>query len=87
MSKITEIMPDDAPEWAIEAMANGNLFRVTFDRVEKLEAEIAKLKRMSEEYCENCGYTEKDALIHADHHLCVNKNPPWEKVDEEEPTE
>lgn len=27
--------------------------------------------------CDVCGYTEKDAQIHADHHLCKNKNPPW----------
>ena len=32
MTHITEIIPDDAPEWAIKAMAEGQLFRVCFDR-------------------------------------------------------
>ena len=32
MTHITEIIPDDAPEWAIEAMAEGRLFRTAFDR-------------------------------------------------------
>ena len=27
MGKITEIIPDDLPEWAIEAIAEGNFFR------------------------------------------------------------
>jgi len=32
MTHITEIIPDDAPEWAIEAMAKGQLFSECFDR-------------------------------------------------------
>lgn len=29
--------------------------------------------------CPNCGYTQQDAELHADHHLCRNQNPPWRK--------
>ena len=32
MTHITEIIPDDAPEWAIEAMAEGRLFSTACDR-------------------------------------------------------
>ncbi len=32
MNHITEIIPDDIPEWANEAMAAGQLFRVCIDR-------------------------------------------------------
>ena len=26
-----------------------------------------------EEYCDDCGYTERDKLIHGDHHLCSSE--------------
>ncbi len=32
MNHITEIIPDDIPEWANEAMAEGQLFRVCIER-------------------------------------------------------
>ena len=35
MSKITEIIPDDIPQWAKEAMANGNLFAECIRRAEQ----------------------------------------------------
>ncbi len=38
MTHITEIIPDDMPEWAIEAMASGQFFRVCLERVEALQA-------------------------------------------------
>lgn len=41
--KITEIIPDDLPEWAIKAMAEGQLFKVTFDRIRKLEERKMKV--------------------------------------------
>lgn len=34
--KLTEIIPDDLPEWAIEAMANGQLFNVAFKKYDRL---------------------------------------------------
>ena len=45
MTKIIEIIPDDLPEWAIEAMAEGQLFTVTFEKIMALEAEIDRLKK------------------------------------------
>jgi hypothetical protein len=32
MNHITEIIPDDLPEWANEAMADGQLFRVCIEK-------------------------------------------------------
>ena len=29
--------------------------------------------------CPDCGYTQQDAELHLDHHLCKNQNPPWRK--------
>ena len=43
MSEITEIIPDDLPDWAIKAMAEGQLFNVTFARIRALEAEEISL--------------------------------------------
>jgi hypothetical protein len=38
--EITEIIPDDLPDWAIKAMAEGQLFTVTFERIKRLEAQL-----------------------------------------------
>jgi len=35
----------------------------------------------SRKHCPECGYTEEDALIHWDHHLCKGKIPGYEKKD------
>jgi len=43
MSKITEIIPDNIPEWAQEAMDNGNFFSVAIAKVESLEKEVKSL--------------------------------------------
>ena len=40
MNHITEIVPDDMPEWAIVAMADGQFFRLCIERVELLEAVV-----------------------------------------------
>ena len=40
MPKITEIIPDDLPEWAAEAFDNGQFFRVAIERVATLEQEL-----------------------------------------------
>ena len=36
---ISEIIPDDLPDWAAKAMAEGQLFNVTFDRIKKIESD------------------------------------------------
>jgi len=42
MNKLTETIPDDMPEWAIEAMAEGRLFNKTFAVVAELEKQLAE---------------------------------------------
>jgi len=36
--KITEMILDDIPEWAAEAMAGGQFFRMALERIAELEA-------------------------------------------------
>jgi len=40
-SRITEILPDDMPEWADEGIASGQFFRVCLSRVAKLEDDLS----------------------------------------------
>ena len=40
MSKITEIIPDDRPDWFDEHMEKGDLFRYVIERVEELNMDI-----------------------------------------------
>jgi hypothetical protein len=42
--KITEIIPDNMPEWMREAMAEGQYFNRTLARIIELEEELARLK-------------------------------------------
>ena len=37
MKQITEIIPDDIPEWFEEAMEEGQLFRTAIEKVKNLE--------------------------------------------------
>ncbi len=38
------------------------------------------LTKADKRSCPSCGYTEADAQLHHDHHLCKNaSNAPWEK--------
>jgi len=58
MNKITEIIPDDMPEWAKEAMADGQLWNRVFGRIEELQ-----------DFCiwlTGCGYdfSQHDYFIH-----------------------
>ena len=39
MPKITEIMPDDIPDWARQAMSKGQFFNVALARITQLEAD------------------------------------------------
>jgi len=43
-TKITEIIPDDIPEWATTAMHDGQFFRVALSRIEKLSDENTELQ-------------------------------------------
>jgi hypothetical protein len=60
MMAITEMIPDDLPEWAIKAMAEGQLFTVTFDRIRKLEsmckAAASEINDHWESHCDDEGY-------------------------------
>jgi len=52
MNKITEIIPDDMPEWAKEAMAGGQLWNRVFGRIEELQARVKFLEAEIDD-CEN----------------------------------
>lgn len=40
---------------------------------------VEPLVRRDATRCPDCGYTQQDAELHADHNLCKNRNPPWKK--------
>jgi len=40
MEKIIEIIPDNLPEWAVEAMKNGQLFKTMLERIRELESKM-----------------------------------------------
>jgi len=42
MTKIVEILPNDLPEWAIEAMDKGQLFSTMLAKIKYLEKQIKK---------------------------------------------
>lgn len=44
MDKITEIIPDDMPDWLMEAFNRGQFFRVVIERIKELEKEVKELK-------------------------------------------
>jgi len=44
MTDLTEMIPDDLPEWAIKAMDEGQFFNVAVDTIESLTAENKELK-------------------------------------------
>ena len=46
---ITEIIPDDMPEWSIEAMAEGQLFNAVFKKIKELETSIENIKEAMRE--------------------------------------
>jgi len=48
METITEIIPDDMPDWAREAMLAGILFDTVFKRISYLEKENTKLNEKLE---------------------------------------
>ena len=44
MPKITEVIPDDAPQWVWDGIEKGQLFRIAINKVESLEREKVRLK-------------------------------------------
>jgi 2C-methyl-D-erythritol 2,4-cyclodiphosphate synthase len=44
MTKITEIIPDDLPEWAVEAMAEGQFFRTALQKIQERDRRIEELE-------------------------------------------
>lgn len=48
MTKITEIIPDDLPEWAKKAMDEGQFSRVAISRYEELMDEICRLRSLED---------------------------------------
>ena len=40
MHKITEIIPDSIPDWAKDAMDDGQFFRIALERIASLEAQL-----------------------------------------------
>lgn len=45
MEKIIEIIPENIPDWALDAMNQGQLWKAVFDKIEYLEREVASAER------------------------------------------
>jgi len=79
MTKITEIIPDDLPDWAIKAMAEGQFFNVVSKKIKKLdrlEKKIADHNIECIRSCNdkrNCGY-ERHTDASSD---CGNCTKDW----------
>lgn len=54
MHKITEIIPDSMPDWAKDAMDEGQFFRMTLERISSLEAELKEREDAITEHNEEC---------------------------------
>ena len=52
--KITEIIPADLPGWAIKAMADGQLFNVTFAKINELENQLMLEGTTNSQRCDRC---------------------------------
>lgn len=48
MRKITEIIPANLPDWAVEAMNDGQLFTRMVERIESYQEGMTLLRRISE---------------------------------------
>ena len=44
MNKVTEIIPEDIPSWAQEAIDEGQFFRIAMEKVKELEKELREIK-------------------------------------------
>lgn len=69
MPKITEMIPDNMPEWAREAMVDGQLFNITFGRIRVLEekrsviVKVSDLKILVDAFGEYAGPLDWDAQV------------------------
>lgn len=67
MDKITEIIPDDIPQWAAEAIERGDFFRVAIAKAEAADkhqtAEVSPSKSSDLLCCPECGKDAKDCCI------------------------
>jgi hypothetical protein len=70
MEKIIEIIPDDMPDWAAEAMEKGQLWTTVFERIKKLEHNIEGVR------AEAIGWTHADNCADLDN----NKDPRLKNV-------
>jgi hypothetical protein len=50
--KITEMIPKNMPQWAKDAMEEGQLFNVTFDKIKLLEEQLAESKPLDTQLTE-----------------------------------
>lgn len=63
MPKITEIIPDDMPEWVIEAMENGQFFNVTCEKIKELQYALEEAKSFAA-WVECLGRTDCEIYKH-----------------------
>jgi len=67
LNKVTEIIPDDIPRWASDAINNGDFFKVCIEKVTFLEREVNNLKNnltsnQGHNCCNRSNEGEKDEL-------------------------
>lgn len=65
MNKITEIIPDNMPDWMREGIENGNLFSRTIEYVENLEKDSDNLIVLADAMSDlvlggECGWEQMD---------------------------
>ena len=49
MNKVTEIIPDDIPEWAKKAIENGNFFTTAIEKVESVAVDREEFEKWASE--------------------------------------
>ena len=54
MNKITEIIPDEIPDWAKKAMDEGQFFNIACNIMNALEEIIVMDQKSMYERCQNC---------------------------------
>jgi len=53
LTNFTEIIPDDIPDWAREAMEDGQLWNRVFEKIAKLQKQVTTLEAINKEMYEN----------------------------------
>lgn len=62
MHKITEIIPDSIPDWAKDAMDDGQFFRIALDRIASLEAQLKEWDNIKDDLLRDIIECEPSAL-------------------------